>query len=268
MSPCAPKSMLRGAALAALLLLAGCASAPPGPPPEIRRLEDQLARLHDDPRVAPNAQSELQDADAAVDALARNLRRLDDPMFQHGVYIADRLVRIAEATGLARYEEQRGADLGAERERLAARSGPFHDATRPVDTTRALGREPFGRTENGDLAAIQSRLSGLESHLDGRGLVITLGDFMFERDAALREPAMRSLDTLATALRGEPPASLSIEPWAGPADDDRDLAARRAASVRRYLAGRGVDADTPAIRDVRAARDRGHVDIVVRIARR
>ena len=43
---------------------------------------------------------------------------------------------------------------------------------------------------------------------------------------------------------------------------------RRAASVRRYLAGRGVDADTPAIRDVPAARDRGHVDIVVRSARR
>lgn len=260
------KSSIRNVGFAFALLLTGCVSVPPGPPPEIQRLQDQLARLHGDPRIAPNAGSELQNADAAMDVLAKNRRRLDEPTFRHGVYITDRLIQLAEASGLARYEEQRGKDLAAERERLLARSVGSRHETYPL----ARATAPGGLAHD-ELAAIQPRLSGLESHLDERGLVVTLGDFMFENhDRQLRPSTTRALDTLVSALRDDPAAQLSIEGYAGSADD-RDLAARRAASVRDYLVDRGVDGtriDTRRTDDGLAGNNHGRVDIVIRAGRR
>lgn len=262
------KSSIRNVGFAFALLLTGCVSAPPGPPPEIQRLQDQLSRLHGDPRIAPNAGPDLQNADAAVDVLARNRRRLDEPTFRHGVYIADRLIQIAEASGLARYEEQRGKDLGAERERLLAGSMGLRHETYPLARTTA--RDGLAHDE---LAAIQPRLSGLESHLDERGLVVALGDFMFENnDRRLRSSTTRALDTLVSALRDGPAAQLSIDGYTGSVDG-RDLAARRAVSVRDYLVDRGVDGtliDTrrTGIVDEFAGNHRGRVEIVIRAAGR
>ena len=262
------KSSIRNVGFAFALLLTGCVSAPPGPPPEIQRLQDQLSRLHGDPRISPNTGPDLQNADAAVDVLARNRRRLDEPTFRHGVYIADRLIQIAEASGLARYEEQRGKDLGAERERLLAGSMGLRHETYPLARTTA--RDGLAHDE---LAAIQPRLSSLESHLDERGLVVALGDFMFENnDRRLRSSTTRALDTLVSALRDGPAAQLSIDGYAG-STDDRDLAARRAVSVRDYLVDRGVDGtliDTrrTGIADEFAGNHRGRVEIVIRAAGR
>ncbi|MFI4970867.1 MAG: OmpA family protein [Lysobacterales bacterium] len=252
---------MRDIGFAFALVLTGCVSVPPGPPPEIARLESELARLHDDPRIAPNAEPELGNADAAVDTLARDGRRLDEPTFRHGVYLADRLIQIAEASGLARYEERRGQDLGAERERLLARE--------PRRLERAY--TPANGVAYDSLAAIQARLGGVESHLSGDGLVVTFGDFMFDSDReTLREPARNALDALAAALRDEPARNVSID---GHADAGgrraADLAALRSASVRDYLLGQGVDANRL---DTRRGSAGGHatgpsravVEIVVR----
>lgn len=262
------KSSIRNVGFAFALLLTGCVSVPPGPPPEIQRLQDQLGRLHGDPRIAPNAEPDLQNADAAVNVLARNRRRLDEPTFRHGVYIADRLIQIAEASGLARYEEQRGKDLGAERERLLARSVGSRHETYPLPRATA----PDGLAHD-ELAAIQPQLSGLESHLDERGLVVTLGDFMFENnERRLRSSTTRALDTLVKALRDGSAAQLSIDGYAGSVDG-RDLAARRAVSVRDYLVDRGVDGTRIDTRgtagvDALAGNHRGRVEIVIRADRR
>ena len=89
-------------ATAVALFVAGCATVPPGPPPDVVRLENDLDRLHHDPRIADYAGTELGNADAAVDVLARNARALDEHGYAQGVYIADKLVRIAEASALAK----------------------------------------------------------------------------------------------------------------------------------------------------------------------
>ncbi|MBN8482936.1 MAG: DUF4398 domain-containing protein, partial [Xanthomonadales bacterium] len=109
-----PSASLLAPAIAAILL-AGCASTPKGPPPEIVRLQTDLDRLRADPRVAPNAAAELDKAQSAVSLLAGERRKLDEPLFRHGLYIADRLVQTAEASGLARDAEERGKQLGIER---------------------------------------------------------------------------------------------------------------------------------------------------------
>src|SRR5690606_19670812 len=59
-----------------LLLLAACATTPKGPLPEAVRLSDQLSQLRADPRIASNAPDELDKAQAAVNALSVESRKL------------------------------------------------------------------------------------------------------------------------------------------------------------------------------------------------
>ena len=92
-----------GLTVALTSLLGACATTPPGPPPEVVRLQNELDRLHNDPRVAPNAPNELRDADGLVADLSANGRHMELRDYQHRIYIADRLVMTAEAAGLARY---------------------------------------------------------------------------------------------------------------------------------------------------------------------
>lgn len=255
-------------AVVVALLVAACATVPPGPPPDIVRLQNDLDRLHSDPRIANNAGAELANADAAVDVLSRNARTLDDRAYQQGVYIADKLIGIAEASALARFAEQRGMELGAERERLLARE-PVVDRTTTVITT-----EPTRvvRTETGELMpraraelmAMQDQMPGVESRLDARGLVIRLGDFMFEPGRAdLTPTAEQSLDGVARVLSSDSDAGIAIEAF-GP----DGMAMQRADAVRDYLDARGVDAARIDARNIAlggavAANDR-RVDIVIR----
>src|SRR3982751_2171921 len=184
---------LTALAIGATMFLAACATVPPGPPPDVVRLQSDLDRLHSDPRIASNAGAELANADAAVDVLARNARTLDSRAYTQGVYIADKLVGIAEATALARYAEQRGTELGVERDRLLARNEartttivttttasppvvrsdvpPVVRTDAPPDTVRETVRdesgEPVSRAR-AELETMQQQMPGVESRLKAR----------------------------------------------------------------------------------------------------
>ena len=241
----------------AAVMLGACASAPKGPPPEIVRLQDDLSRLRSDQRIAVNAADELSKAEAAVSLLSHDGRRLDEPMFRHGIYIADRLVQTAEASGLARHAEQHGKDLGVERDRLLieARTLEADSARRIANAAMAnasserlnanLARAD-ANAARAELSAMRAKLTELETRETERGLVVTLGDVLFEIDRAELKPgATRSLDQLAMALRDDPASSVSIEGHTdstGGREHNIDLSTRRAESVRSYLVSHGVNA--------------------------
>jgi len=274
---------LTALAVGATLFLGACATVPPGPPPDVVRLQNDLDRLHGDPRIANNAGPELANADAAVDVLARNARTLDSRGYVQGVYIADKLVGIAEATALARYAEQRGTELGVEREHLLAQSEARtttivtttdapppvvrSDITPPPTVVRETVRDESGQLvprQRAELEVMQQQMPGVESRLDARGLVVRLGDFMFEPGRAELTPtAEQSLDGVARVLVSDGDAGITVEAFG--ADG---LASARADAVRDYLDARGVDGSRIASRrvDLReglASNDR-RVDIVIR----
>jgi outer membrane protein OmpA-like peptidoglycan-associated protein len=255
-------------AIAASLLIAGCATVPPGPSPDVVRLQNELDRLHADPRIAANGGAELANADAAVDVLARNERALDAGEYQQGVYIADKLVAIAEASALARDAEQRGVQLGAEREHLVAEEARRETRTivtesPPSRVVRSNAGE-YVPADRAELVAMQQQLPGIESRLDARGLVVRVGDYMFEPDRATLMPsAETSLDAVARVLRTHADSHVAIEGYGSDG-----LADQRADAVRDYLDARGVDLARIDLRDgdyqnAIAANDR-RVDIVIR----
>lgn len=263
---------MRASSLAIALALSACVSVPPAPPAEVVRLQTELDRLHQDPRIAANGGVDLSNADIAVSSLAHDYRVIDVTEREQRVYVADRLVRIAEASGRARSAELHSRELGAERERLLARTGVREaPSRRVVETTTIMSADTSARewlpSERRTLMAIQERLPNMESRLDERGLVVRFSEYQFQPGRS--EPtttAERSLDQLARVLRDEPAARVAVEGVGGAGD--RDLALGRADAVRDYLDVRGVDSARVSVRnaDPYDVRDR-RVDVVILAAR-
>ena len=251
-------TILRSTSLSLLVsaaLLAGCASSPSGPPPELVRIQTHLEQVRADTRIAPLADPELRDAQAAVDLLARDGRRMDDDLFDHNIYLADRLVQIAEAEGLARYAEQRATELSRERETLLLDS-----RTREADVARAraeaerraadMARDDAtmarSEAERATLAleATRARLAELEAKQTERGLVVTLGDVLFEVDRAELKPgATQRLANLVDVLRENPDSTIAIEGHTdstGGHSYNVSLSQRRADSVKAWLVSQGI----------------------------
>ena len=252
-------TLLRSTSLSLLVsaaLLTGCASSPKGPPPELVRIQTHLEQIRADSRIAPLADREIREAQTAVDVLERDGRRMDDDLFDHNIYLADRLVQIAEAEGLARYAEQRAADLSRERETLLLDS-----RTREADAARAraeaerraaeMARDDayMARSEAEratlELEATRARLAELEAKQTERGLVVTLSDVLFEVDRAELKPgATQRLANLVDVLRENPESTIAIE---GHTDStgghayNVSLSQRRADSVKAYLVAQGID---------------------------
>lgn len=240
----------------ALLFLAACATTPSGPPPEQVRLDNQLTQLRSDQRVAANAADELDKAQAAVDNLTGASRRLDEKHYQQRVYIADRLVQTAEAIGMARYQEKHGEQLGRQRDQLllqvksrqteqARQAAAAAQASAETERRNAEMAREEAASARAQLEDMRSKLSDLKTKQTKRGLVITLGDVLFEVDKANLKPgAARSLDQLAMALRDDPDAKIQIEGHTdstGSRAHNMDLSRRRAESVQSYLVTHGVD---------------------------
>lgn len=238
-------------------LLAACAGTPERPP-ELVRLESELARIEADPRIVQGAPEELRQARDAVYLLGSDAgRRMDDERFDHNVYLADRLIQIAEAEGLADAADDRSRELARERENLLlqARTLEADRARLAAEQARAaaeserraaeLAREEAFEARR-QLEDMQRMLAELQAEQTDRGLVVTLGDVLFEVDRAELKPgAARNLDKLVRALRENPEPTVLIEGHTdstGSREYNMDLSRRRAQSVYDYLVGHGVDA--------------------------
>jgi outer membrane protein OmpA-like peptidoglycan-associated protein len=240
---------------AALLLFAACAT-PLTAPEGAEAARAKLTRLQSSPDLASRAPVELKDAEAAV--IAAEVPRTQDAYGQHLVLIADKKVEIAAARAQSRlYEDQRRAlKKESETVRLEARTREADRAR--TDATNARADAAAARDE-ADLArqntlsaqaesdALRLQIDELNARETDRGLVVTLGDLLFETGRAdLKGGATSNLDKLALFLGEYPDRTVLIEGHTdnvGSDDQNMDLSNRRAYSVRSYLAGRGISAD-------------------------
>lgn len=251
------------------VLLAACAGSPQRPP-ELVRLENELSRLQSDPVIAGNAGAELSEARRAIDVIASQGRRMESDLYDHNVYLADRLLQIAEAEGLTTSAQLQAELLAAERERLVADARTLEadraryaaeqarrqaeSAMSAADAARAraesermqaeLARED-ANAARAELVAMQQMMADLQAKQTERGLVVTLGDVLFETDRAeLKAGAQRNLDKLVNALQEHPQTTVAIEGHTdstGSSSYNESLSQRRARAVETYLTGHGID---------------------------
>lgn len=211
------------------LLLTACAGAPTVPI-GADQTRAKLTQLQANPELATRAPVAIKDAELAVIAAEQPRSSQDMEQGAHLVFIADRKVDIAHAQAQTRMFEDQRELLSAQRE----------DARLDSRTLEA----DLAHQETDDLKAQIAEMNARETE---RGLVVTLGDLLFETDRAeLKGGTANHLDKLAAFLNRYPDRAVIIEGYTdniGSEDYNFDLSQRRAESVRGYLMSQGISTD-------------------------
>jgi outer membrane protein OmpA-like peptidoglycan-associated protein len=219
------------ATIVASVLLAACAAAPlkPNGAAEAR---NKLTQLQSDPNLASRAPQAMKEADTAVSAAEQP--QADQELGAHRVYLADRKVEIARAEAETSLAEDQRAALSAQREsgRLDARTREADAAHLAVANSQQLAAE------------LQRQIDALQAKPTDRGLIVTLGDVLFDTGrASLKPGATSNLNRLVAFLNEYPDRTVRIEGYTdsvGSEDYNQGLSERRADSVKSYLAGQGI----------------------------
>jgi outer membrane protein OmpA-like peptidoglycan-associated protein len=227
------------AATVASVLLAACAAAPLKPD-GAAEARNKLTQLQSDPNLGSRAPLAIKEADVAVTAAEQP--QADKDLAAHRVYLADRKVETARALAETRYAEDQRGSLSAQRERarLDARTNEADVAKSQVATARM-----DAANSEQEAAELQRQIEALQAKTTDRGLVLTLGDVLFETGRAdLKAGAAGNLSKLVAFLTKYPERAVAIEGYTdsvGSDDYNQALSQRRADSVRSYLVRAGIE---------------------------
>ncbi|MGD0503338.1 MAG: OmpA family protein [Steroidobacteraceae bacterium] len=224
------------------LSIAACASMPkPNAALEAARTEVQTAQAN--PNVIRYAPVDLDAAKKQLDVAQAAYLRHDDPAVAQPAYLATQMARLAEAHGAAKADDARVAAGRGERDRIQ-----LDARTREVDTakvaTSAAVQQRDQATEQA--ARLQAEVDQLKAKPTPRGLVLTLGDVLFDTGKAQLNPgAARKLDQLAQFLTEHPERRVQIDGFTdsvGTESYNQTLSQARADAVKSALVTRGIDA--------------------------
>jgi outer membrane protein OmpA-like peptidoglycan-associated protein len=182
-----------------------------------------------------SARSELAEADAAA-------LRNDEPGIAQPAYLATQTAHLAQLKASAKANDARVAAGQADRDQiqLSARTQEVNSAV----TAREQATQ--------HAAGLQMELDALKAKPTDRGLVLTLGDVLFDSGKADLNPgAARNLDQLARFLNDHPERRVEIDGYTDNVGTDSfnlDLSQRRADTVKSVLVNQGIDSSRIATR--------------------
>jgi outer membrane protein OmpA-like peptidoglycan-associated protein len=222
------------------------------------------------------AESQPQNMALAGDEMGRAreaLRRADRALangdsvaeVDHLAYLAQQQVAIAEDTAGSRAAQAVTANAAAERDhmRLALRTREADEAQSQrsaAESASALKSVQLAQSEadaqaqrerlarrDATVSDLQSQLKELNARQTERGIVVTLGDVLFDTGISrLRPEGLHSIDVLAGFMKRNPERHASVEGHTdsvGSAASNQALSDRRAQSVLSALVQRGVPGD-------------------------
>ena len=219
---------------AVALALGACASAPQ-PNAALETARAQVSAASADPNVAQYDALDLQAArqDLAAAEAANNNR--DEAQTDQMAYIAAQTARVAQQRALAKADDARIAQGTAERDRIQAQARSREANVAVAQRNAALEQS----------AQLQAEVEALKAKQTDRGLVLTLGDVLFDTGRASLSPgAAAKLDRLAQFLSEHPDRRVQIEGFTDSVGGDAynlDLSERRAEAVKASLTMRGID---------------------------
>ncbi len=229
---------------AVVAAFAGCAS-PPQRSEEIEQARAQIDTLSQEPLAQQAAGKDLDAARKSLQDAETALHDKQPPaVVDHYAYLARRHAeageaRVSEATArqeVARAQDQRNKVLLQAREREAQK------AQAAAESARAEAQ-----ATQQQLANARQQLQDLQAKQTERGMVVTLGDVLFDTGKATLKPgADLSLNRLATYLRANPNTRVQIEGHTdsrGSDEYNQELSERRAQAVATALESQGIPAD-------------------------
>lgn len=255
--------------LVAAATLAACGGMPKGNP-QLDQARTDYRTLQADPRAQNNAGGDLKLASDAI-ARANAAWNADAPEEQvnHLSYLASQRVAIARATidmkiaegkvaGAAAARSQVQLDARTQEANAAQRSAvaaqqtaqmaqvDAANAQRSADAARGAAAESDRQTRAAmeRNQALETRLKELNAKATPRGLVITLGDVLFDVGRSTLQPeGLRRVDQLAAVLKEFPQRSALVEGFTDSTGSDgynQTLSGQRADAVRTALMRQGI----------------------------
>jgi outer membrane protein OmpA-like peptidoglycan-associated protein len=225
--------------LAAAAGLVACAHEPPGALVAARNDYRQAAA---DSVVQSKAAVPLYEAKQALDRADRAFENdAEEEEVAHLAYLASRRAEIAEALALREAAREQTERLGEERSEVLLEA-----RTEEADVQRRQAEQARVEADAASLRAdeLARELEELQAKPTERGLVLTLGDVLFDVDRAELKPgAELHLSRLVEFLQQHPERNVLIEGHTdstGSVEYNLSLSRRRAEAVRSFLVGRGV----------------------------
>lgn len=250
-------------------VLIGCGG-PPADNPLLGEARQAYTAAEQNPQVVRHAPVALEEAGDALSEAERAWRKKKDKeVVDHHAYLAKQRVHIAEETAKLNAAESEIEDAEVERQKvmLEAREQEVEQAQAQAEANRqaaavaleaAEAREREARiarneAERAKLEAEKAlaraeelalRVEQLEAEQTERGLVLTLGDVLFDVDkATLKTGGARAVEELATFLTEYPERKVLIEGFTDNTGSDsynKELSHRRADAVQAALVERGI----------------------------
>lgn len=198
-----------------------------------------------DPDVTNHAALELQQAGEALESAEDAWSEEEDAeVVDHLAYLAKQRALIAQDTGKLRAAEIDIASASTSRSavRLEARTAEADAARRQAEISDAAAAQSAER-----VSEMEKELAELNAKKTERGLVITLGDVLFDvNKAELKSGSERNVRRIADFLQEYPERKVLIEGFTdstGSESYNQVLSERRAEAVRQFLIANGVSAD-------------------------
>jgi outer membrane protein OmpA-like peptidoglycan-associated protein len=230
------------------LALGACASMPqPNAALEDARAAVQTAEA--DPNVAKYAPLDLDRARKDLSVAESAALNHHEAETNQAAYLAAQNARIAQAHGAAKADDARVAAGQTERDRivLAARTREAENAKAAAANSQAVAAVALSQRDqaNEEAARAQAELEALKATPTPRGLVMTLGDVMFDTGRSeLKSGGVRKIDQLAQFLTEHPERRVQIDGFTDSVGSDaynEELSQRRADAVKAALVSRNID---------------------------
>ncbi|MES2150211.1 MAG: OmpA family protein [Pseudomonadota bacterium] len=258
------------AVLAAAVLLGACSSMPMTTP-MLDQARGDFVAANNNPKVATYAPLEFKQASDALEqanAAAAHKDSLD--AIDKLAYLAKQKIATAQAIASQKASE---ADMAAARSqrdqlRLEARTVEADRAKQDADAAKAqamaaqgaaadaqrqaLSAEAQTRDAQARAAQLEAQMADLQAKKTERGMIITIGDVLFDTDQARLKPdGMATLRKLADVLTQNPERTVLVEGFTdstGSHAHNQELSERRANAVRSALTAMGVAPQRVAMR--------------------
>lgn len=236
------------AVVVSAVLLTACASTP-------KRVE-QLDQAHADvealaadPLVQQAASQELSNARKSLEGADVAMKKGDREQVLHYSYLASQQAQTGQERLTEARAKQEVAKGESERNRVLLESRTHEaEAAKIVAEQQAAAAQAQAQQANAarqEAEAAQKQLADLQAKQTDRGMVLTLGDVLFDTAAATLKPgAAATLDRVAGFMKDNDGTKVIVEGHTdsrGSAEYNQQLSERRAQSVADALAFRGID---------------------------
>lgn len=258
------KNHLFALSLISVAVMSGCSTMPQSTTLDSARVDYRQAQAN--PQVAQLAPLQLKEAGEALDrANAAQASREDAKVVDSLAYVAQQKIALTQATAQRKNAELAVSAAAAERSTLqlqartqeanaAQQQAAIAELTAEQKTAEAnLARQQTADAQasaaqdQASLAAMQAQMDELNAKKTPRGMVITLGDVLFDTNQSqLKSGGERNVQKLAAFLKRYPQRTVMIEGFTdsiGSSSSNQLLSERRASAVGMALTGMDIGRD-------------------------